>query len=115
MAFSLNFDEALAARMNRKSAEVAGNPTAAQFFGHGCCCSGASKEVGDQIAGLASEGNDPLDEGLRLLRFISETLSRLCLHWWNVHPHILQRHARHLIEITLLRRNRTRPCLHDPA
>ena len=59
--FTLDADQPLAGSMDGELAEIGGDPFAAELFGDGGCRTGAGKEVGDQIAFVATGFNDALN------------------------------------------------------
>src|SRR6185312_15434050 len=67
LELTLHTDQALACGMDGELAEVAGDPLAAKLFSNGGGGAGAPKEIGDQVALVATGFNDAFEQGLRLL------------------------------------------------
>ncbi len=63
-----------------------------------------AERIEHEVAGVRGRLDDPLQQRLRLLRAVAEVLLRAA-DGRNVGPDILERHARHLVEVALVARN----------
>ena len=91
--------------VNGEAPEVAGNPAAVKLFGNSGSGAGAAETVQYKVPFVRRRLDYTTQECFRLLGIVANSFGRPRKHIGNfpVQPHRLNRHPRHLVQITLER------------
>ena len=76
--------------LDRALVDVAADPAAAEFLGHGGGGAGADETVEDEIIGVGGSSYYPINNVFRFLCRIIKYLLRLIVDWSDVVPDILR-------------------------